>query len=74
MAVLTVTIDDTIKADCDSAFLASFANPDSLTADELTELHVKNFLKGVLNDWYMSTDVDAAKSAATQIADIETGT
>lgn len=73
MATITITVDATVEADCDAAFLASYANPDGLTGQQLCELHTKNFIAGVINNWKMNVDVDAARTAAEQYSDISTG-
>ena len=73
MADVTVTVHTSLEADCDAAVLASFANPDSLSAADLTKQVLENYLTGIINAYYEKTDVDAARASATKITDLETG-
>ena len=72
MAAFTITVrDETLKTEIGDAFAASYANPDSLTDEELVVLHVSNFIRGVLNDYRVKQAVEPAESGVTKESTLE---
>lgn len=71
MADVTISVRTDIEDELADAFLALYANPDSLTGEELCKLHCKNFLASVLNRYREQQAVDAAKAGVTVESDVE---
>jgi len=72
MADLTIPLrDQDLKDEIADAFLANYANPESLTGEQLVVKHVQNFLRQVLNDQREKEAVDTAKAAITKESSLE---
>lgn len=72
MAQLLIPLrDETLKTEICEAFEAAFANPDSLSAEDLVVLHLSNFLKQVLNDKREKDAVETAKAGVSKESTLE---
>jgi hypothetical protein len=67
MAAFTITIrDEALKTEIGEAFADQYANPDSLTDEELVVKHIANFVRGKLNEYREKQAVEAAKAGVNE--------
>ena len=63
--------DDSLKAEIEQAFLNSFANPDSLSGEDLVLLHVSNYIRSALNGARVQAAVTQAQEAVQKVDSLE---
>lgn len=70
MADITTPVRDALDAELDAAFLDAYANPDGLTGRQLAELHIANFVRGVINEYRRKQAVTTAEAAVSEETDL----
>ena len=70
MTNLVIPMSAAGQTEAQTCFGMAYANPDSLTPAELLELHVTNYILGVVNECKKKEVVDTAASGYVPITDL----
>lgn len=66
MAEIVIPLrDQNLKDEVLACFAQSYNNPDNLTSEELTVLHISNFIRNCVNTCRVNDAVATAKAAVT---------